>query len=67
VSKTDPLRVQDYVAHIVEAIDRIDRYVDDIDKLNFLSDETSAVRDDAGYHPASGGRRRSSRRAWLRK
>lgn len=39
MSKTDTLRVQDYLAHIVEAIDRIDRYVDDMIELGFLSDE----------------------------
>ena len=39
MSKTDLLRVQDYLAHIVEAIDRIDRYVDDMVELSFLSDE----------------------------
>jgi uncharacterized protein with HEPN domain len=39
VSKTDALRVQDYLAHIVEAIDRISRYVDDMVELSFLSDE----------------------------
>ena len=39
MSKTDALRVQDYLAHIVEAIDRIDRYVDDMIELSFLSDE----------------------------
>lgn len=39
MSKTDALRVNDYLAHIVEAIDRIDRYVDDMTELSFLSDE----------------------------
>ena len=39
MSKTDTLRLQDYLAHIVEAIDRIDRYVDDMVELSFLSDE----------------------------
>ncbi len=39
MSKTDALRVQDYLAHIVEAIDRIDRYVDDMIEVSFLSDE----------------------------
>lgn len=29
----------DYLAHIVEAIDRIDRYVDDVSESSFLSDE----------------------------
>ncbi len=39
MSKTDILRAMDYLAHIVEAIDRIDRYVDDLTELSFLSDE----------------------------
>jgi uncharacterized protein with HEPN domain len=39
VSKTDVLRVIDYLAHIVEAIDRIDRYVGDMTGRSFLSDE----------------------------
>ena len=39
MSRTDALRVGDYLAHIVEAIDRIDRYVDDMEELTFLSDE----------------------------
>lgn len=39
MSKTDLLRAMDYLAHIVEAIDRIDRYVDDMTELSFLSDE----------------------------
>lgn len=39
MSKTDLLRAMDYLAHIVEAIDRIDRYVADMTELSFLSDE----------------------------
>lgn len=39
MSKSDALRVGDYLAQIVEAIDRIDRYVDDMTELTFLSDE----------------------------
>jgi uncharacterized protein with HEPN domain len=39
VSKTDTLRVGDYLAHIVEAIDRIDRYAEDMTELAFLFDE----------------------------
>lgn len=39
MSKTDVLRALDYLAHIVEAIDRIHRYVDDETALTFLSDE----------------------------
>ena len=37
--KTDAVRTIDYVAHIVEAIDRIARYVEDMTELSFLSDE----------------------------
>ena len=39
MSRTDQLRVMDYLAHIVGAIDRINRYVDDMTELSFLSDE----------------------------
>ncbi|MDO8777639.1 MAG: DUF86 domain-containing protein [Burkholderiaceae bacterium] len=39
MSKTDILRAMDYLAHIVEAIDRIGRYVDDMTELSFLFDE----------------------------
>lgn len=39
MSKTDVLRAMDYLAHIVEAIDRIDRYADGMTELSFLSDE----------------------------
>lgn len=39
MSKLDVLRVRDYLIHIVEAIDRIHRYVDDMTDLTFLDDE----------------------------
>ena len=39
MSKSDALRAQDYVSHIVEAIDRIHRYVLDMTELTFLADE----------------------------
>ncbi len=39
MSKSDPLHVADYLAHIVEAIDRIHRYVEDMAELAFLEDE----------------------------
>ena len=39
MSKTDALRVPDYLAHIVEAIDRIHRYVDGMAEDAFLADE----------------------------
>lgn len=38
MSKTDPLRCQDYLNHIIEAIDRIQHYVDDMTELMFLND-----------------------------
>lgn len=39
MTKGDILRSQDYLEHIVEAIDRIRRYVDDMAELTFLDDE----------------------------
>jgi len=39
MSKSDVLRVMDYLSHIVEAIDRIHRYVEDVTELTFLEDE----------------------------
>lgn len=40
MSKADALRrVPDYLAHIVEAIDRIHRYVDGMAEAAFLADE----------------------------
>lgn len=39
MSKFDALRVRDYLCHILEAIDRIHRYVDDMTELTFLDDE----------------------------
>ena len=39
MSKTDALRVPDYLAHIVKAIDRIHRYVDGMAEDAFLADE----------------------------
>lgn len=32
----DDLRLNDYLGHILEAIERIEEYVSDIDELNFL-------------------------------
>jgi uncharacterized protein with HEPN domain len=31
----DPQRLSDYLAHIIEAIDRIDEYISDIDEVMF--------------------------------
>lgn len=39
MSKIDALRVADYLEHIVNAIDRIHRYVEDISEVDFLNDE----------------------------
>ena len=39
MSKADILRVPDYLGHIVEAIERIHRYVDDVSEVAFLDDE----------------------------
>jgi uncharacterized protein with HEPN domain len=39
VSKTDVLRLPDYLTHIVEAIDRIHRYAGAVTELEFLEDE----------------------------
>ena len=36
MSKFDAFRVNDYLRHILEAIDRIHRYVDDTTELTFL-------------------------------
>lgn len=38
MSKADKLRIPDYLAHIVEAIQRIHRYVEDMDEVRFLND-----------------------------
>jgi uncharacterized protein with HEPN domain len=32
----DPLRLADYLAHILEAIERIEEYVSDMDEMTFL-------------------------------
>ena len=34
---TDEIRLDDYLGHILEAIERIEEYVSDIDELNFLN------------------------------
>lgn len=33
------LRIPDYLGHIVEAIERIHRYIEDMDEVSFLDDE----------------------------
>lgn len=35
----DQQRLADYLAHITEAIERIDRYTSDMDEVTFLSDQ----------------------------
>ena len=39
MSKSDVLRIPDYLGHIVEAIERIHRYVEDMSEIGFLNDE----------------------------
>lgn len=39
MSKTDALRIPDYLEHIVEAIERIDRYLADTGEVVFLNDQ----------------------------
>lgn len=39
MSQSEALRVMVYLDHIVQAIDRIHRYVDDMTELTFLGDE----------------------------
>lgn len=39
MTKGDNLRALDYLGHIVEAIDRIHRYVEDMTELTFLDEE----------------------------
>lgn len=39
MSKADALRIPDYLEHIVEAIERIDRYLSDVDEVAFLNDQ----------------------------
>jgi uncharacterized protein with HEPN domain len=39
MSKSDALRLPEYLHHIVEAIERIQLYVNDMDKVAFLNDQ----------------------------
>lgn len=39
MSKSDILRLDEYLGHIVQAIDRVHRYVEDMVELTFLQDE----------------------------
>jgi len=36
---SDPLRLTDYLAHILEAIERIEEYVSDLDEMTFLGNK----------------------------
>lgn len=36
MSKTDPVRIPGYLSHILEALNRIFKYIDDIDEVGFL-------------------------------
>ncbi len=39
MSKADSLRLPEYLGHIVQAIERIHCYIEDIDEIKFLQDE----------------------------
>ena len=39
MSRADELRVRDYLGHILEAIERIDRYVGNVDEAEFQRDD----------------------------
>ncbi len=39
MSKADILRLPEYLRHISEAIERIERYTEDLDEVGFLQDE----------------------------
>ncbi len=39
MSKKDILRIPDYLGHIVEALERIHRYVEELSEISFLDDE----------------------------
>ncbi len=38
MSKADKLRIPDYLSHILDAIQRIHRYVEDMNEMKFLDD-----------------------------
>jgi uncharacterized protein with HEPN domain len=35
----DPQRLRDYLSHILEAIERIEEYVSDVDEMSFLGNK----------------------------
>jgi len=49
MSKADVLRIPDYLEHILEAIERIDRYLPDTDEIAFLNDQKTQGTD-IGVH-----------------
>lgn len=64
MSRADALRIPDYLGHIAEAIERIHRYVENLDEVAFLNDEKTqdavirnfeivgeAARNIERYHP----------------
>jgi uncharacterized protein with HEPN domain len=42
MSKADSLRLDDYLRHIIEAIERIERVTEDMDEVAFLEDERTS-------------------------
>jgi uncharacterized protein with HEPN domain len=42
MSKAGALRIPNYLEHIVEAIERIYRYVDDMNLVSFLDDDKTS-------------------------
>jgi uncharacterized protein with HEPN domain len=42
MSRKAILRIPDYLEHIVEAIERIHRYVEDLSEVDFLDDEKNS-------------------------
>lgn len=52
MSKSDILRLDEYLGHIVQATDRVHRYVEDMVELTFLQDEkTQFTATCQGYAP----------------
>ena len=54
MSKIEIPRAMDYLGHIVEAIDRIHRYVEDLTELGFLNDEKTQCRGSQFRGPGRG-------------
>lgn len=38
MSRADPLRIPDYLGHMLEAIERINLYIEDMSEVAFLED-----------------------------